>query len=78
MPRGAGVSSTDPPPQRHRANQERRPAVAASTSVRPTRDSLPRSSGRVDHPRLGNNANRVSPAGQKLDLHGKRRANFEG
>jgi Replication protein len=49
--------------------------VAASTSVRPTRDSLPRSSARVDHRRLGNHANRVSPAAQKLDLNGRRRAN---
>jgi hypothetical protein len=49
--------------------------VAASTSVRPTRDALPRSNARVDHRRLGNYANRVSPAGQTLELHGRRRAN---
>jgi hypothetical protein len=49
--------------------------VAASTSVRPTRDALPRSSARVDHRRLGNHANRVSPAGQSADPNARRRAN---
>jgi Replication protein len=49
--------------------------VAASTSVRPTRDALPRSCARVDHRRLGNNTNRVSLPGQTLDLHGRRRGN---
>jgi hypothetical protein len=49
--------------------------VAASTSVRPTRDVSPRSITRVDHRRLGNYANRVSPAAQRLELNGRRRAN---
>jgi hypothetical protein len=72
---GGRCVNTDPPPQRHRAPEERRPAVAASTSVRPTRDALPRSSARVDHRRLGKHANRVSPAGQAGDVHARRRAN---
>src|SRR3954453_24101977 len=75
MPRGAGVGSPTPPPQRHRATQERRPAVAAETSVRLSPDSLPRSSARVGHRRLGNYANRVSPAGQRGDLQVRRRVN---
>jgi hypothetical protein len=49
--------------------------VAASTSVRLSPDVLPRSTTRVDHRRLGNHTNRVSLAGQTLDVHGKRRAN---
>src|SRR3954451_14704330 len=75
MPRGASASNTDPPPQRHRRRQERRPAVAAPTRLRPTHDSLPRSSTRVGHRRLGKHANRVSPAGQTADFNGRRRAN---
>src|SRR4051794_40794675 len=75
MPRGAGAVNTDPPPQRHRAKVERRPAVAAGTRLRPTRDALPRSKARVDHRRLGNYANRVSPAGQTRDISVRRRSN---
>src|SRR3954464_13588631 len=73
MPRGASASNTDPPPQRHRAIPERRPAVAAGTRLRPTRDALPRSSTRVSNRRLGNYANSVSPAGQAGDLSLRRR-----
>src|SRR3954470_19901756 len=75
MPRGAGVGSPTPRPQRHRRRQERRPAVAAPTRLRPTRDALPRSTARVGHRRLGNYANRVSPAGQTRDISARRRSN---
>src|SRR3954454_23205403 len=75
MPRGASGANTDPPPQRHRRRQERRPAVAAPTRLRPTSASLPRSTARVDHRRLGKHANRVSPAGQTADTNLRRRAN---
>src|SRR4051795_12828238 len=74
MPRGP-VRQHRPPPQRRRRPKERRPAVAAGTRLRPTRDSLPRSSARVDHRRLGNYANRVSPAGQTRDISVRRRSN---
>src|SRR4051794_1660166 len=73
MPRGAGAVNTDPSPQRHRAIPEGGPTVAATTRLRPSRDSLPRSSARVDHRRLGNYANRVSPAGQPVDRRSRRR-----
>jgi len=49
--------------------------VAAGTRLRPIHNSLPRSSARVDHRRLGNYANRVSPAGQTADRQRRRRAN---
>ncbi len=51
------------------------PAVAAGTSVRLPPDALPRSPARVDHHRLGNHANRVSPAAQRLDANVRRRGN---
>ena len=47
--------------------------MAAGTSVRVSSDSLPRSKARVNHRRLGNYANRVSPAGQTGDLQARRR-----
>src|SRR3954471_20842983 len=75
MPRGAGAVNTDPSPQRHRRLPGRRPAVAAGTSVRLSPAFPPRSSARVDHRRLGNYANRVSPAGQTADRQRRRRAN---
>src|SRR4051795_2628410 len=74
MPRGP-VRQHRPPPQRHRRRQEGGPAVAADTRLRPTRDALPRSSTRVDHRRLGNYANRVSPAGQPADIKTRKRVN---
>jgi hypothetical protein len=49
--------------------------VAAATRLRPTHDSFPRSSTRVDHRRLGNYANRVSSAGQRPDRETRRRTN---
>jgi Replication protein len=74
MPRGP-VLVTPTPTTAAPRETERRPAVAASTSVRPTRDVSPRSEARVDHRRLGNNANRVSPAGQTRDVQARRRHN---
>jgi|tagenome__1003787_1003787.scaffolds.fasta_scaffold20979921_5 hypothetical protein len=74
MPRGP-VSPHRPPTTAAPWTMERRPAVAASTRLRPTHDALPRSEARVGHRRLGNYANSVSPAGQARDRNGKRRAN---
>src|SRR4051795_6089819 len=74
MPRGP-VRQHRPPPQRRRRPKEGGPAVAADTRLRPTRDALPRSSTRVDHRRLGNYANRVSPAGQPADIKTRKRVN---
>ena len=49
--------------------------MAAATRLRPTHDSFPRSSTRVDYRRLGNYANRVSSAGQRPDRETRRRTN---
>src|SRR3954447_11618673 len=73
MPRGP-VLVTPTPTTAAPTRTGRRPAVAASTRLRPSRDSLPRSSARVGHRRLGNYANRVSPAGQTADRHRRRRS----
>jgi hypothetical protein len=75
MPRGPVLAT--PTPDHNGTVQSRKggPAVAAGTRLRPTRDSLPRSSTRVDHRRLGNYANRLSPAGQRGDRGIRRRGN---
>src|SRR5687767_9778979 len=69
MPRGP-VLPAPTPTTAAPTRDGRRPAVAAETSVRLSPDSLPRSSVDVDHRRLGNYANRVSPAGQTARCRG--------
>jgi hypothetical protein len=72
---GAGATNTDPHHSGTDEEEERRPAVAAETSVRLAPVSLPRSPSRVGHRRLGNYANRVSLAGQTADRQVRRRVN---
>jgi len=62
--RGGRCYQHRPPPQRHRRHG-RRPAVAAGTSVRLSTRSLPRSSARVGHRRLGNPREQRFPAQQQ-------------